>query len=172
MQLLTMWTFIIEKHSDDIVCVRRTDQRHSVGIDGELVSLRLAALIDSRNRYDDLAGRQYTSQNQTNRCLAGLLRRADRDNQKTLRRYLRQKVQKFTRRIGACPVAPCDYRKLVFGTEGIQVFWPQNAMSSKSTIAGEYGLVRPCPAVFYCCGVCFRYDDLRRPFSLGCQAGI
>ena len=65
MHLLAMGAFVIKEQGDDVGGVRRTDQRHGVGIDGGQVILRLAAAIDGRGSKADLAGRQDAGQGQT-----------------------------------------------------------------------------------------------------------
>ena len=62
-----MGAFIIKEQGDDVEGVRRTDQRHGVGIDGGQVILRLAAAIDGRGSKSGLAGRQDAGQGQTDR---------------------------------------------------------------------------------------------------------
>ena len=77
MQLLAMGAFIIKEQVDDVGGVRRTDQRHGVGINGGQVILRLAAAIDGRGSKGDLAGRQDAGQGQTDQGQADRRQRAN-----------------------------------------------------------------------------------------------
>ncbi len=62
MQLLAMAAVVIKEQRDDVIGIRRSEQRHGVGIESGLVILRLAAAIDGRRSKDDLAARQDAGQ--------------------------------------------------------------------------------------------------------------